>query len=486
MDGQDRKRPNHIARRAGPAVELVESIQLSFEISSVETDLTSFEIAGAHTLLGQLQRGLGRGYLSALTTPGADDLLLECIGTDPRWDRQIEERAAYYAVLGRKLSVPARAILEIVEGHDTTTGGFPGALAADVLAEMAARGDEDARAVTSVALRSPTCLTMLSAVVNVEYLYDLTLLSEIDLLAVANQLAERELEEAIVATGPERWEEVSRFVPRVEAIRGRRIEEIAQTRRELIAVKPDSRMSTTEILSHVGVHSFRQVVDLLALRTDPESVAIIIDTARSGDYYQAHGALTALGLQQNLEVLPEVTAALAQDTGTLTARRSSYLRYLNHLPSEVTLPLARDWMNVGGVRAVASQQILAIHATPEDRIRLESALATALDDGEIYRACSMIEGLEQIGDSRSAPVLVRTFKEISYSWARPRVLKALAASDCDAGRQLSAEALWDCDVEARAISVTMAPRTAELQARIREMAEDRFEDKLVRQAIEES
>jgi len=58
-------------------------------------------LAHPSSLLGQLQRGRGMGFLAALDAPPTvvAPLLLECIIYDPRWDAQLEQRADYYALL---------------------------------------------------------------------------------------------------------------------------------------------------------------------------------------------------------------------------------------------------------------------------------------------------------------------------------------------------------------------------------------------------
>jgi hypothetical protein len=65
------------------------------------TDEDEVQLAPPDSLLGQLQRGRGAGYLWALTEPPATvhPLLIECITHDPRWDHQIEQREDYYARL---------------------------------------------------------------------------------------------------------------------------------------------------------------------------------------------------------------------------------------------------------------------------------------------------------------------------------------------------------------------------------------------------
>ena len=53
------------------------------------------------SLLGQLELGLGVGFLRALGAPADEmsELVLGCVDRDPRWDYQIDDRADYYAQL---------------------------------------------------------------------------------------------------------------------------------------------------------------------------------------------------------------------------------------------------------------------------------------------------------------------------------------------------------------------------------------------------
>lgn len=68
------------------------------------------EWAAPETVLGQLQRGRGAGYQSALRAPGAAAAVRECVAHDPRWDRQTDSRAEYYARLLIALEIPAESI----------------------------------------------------------------------------------------------------------------------------------------------------------------------------------------------------------------------------------------------------------------------------------------------------------------------------------------------------------------------------------------
>jgi hypothetical protein len=68
-----------------------------------EGDLThlTLRLANPTSLLGQLQRGRGQGYIRALEADRTEvhAALIQCITHDPRWDSQLESRAWYYAEL---------------------------------------------------------------------------------------------------------------------------------------------------------------------------------------------------------------------------------------------------------------------------------------------------------------------------------------------------------------------------------------------------
>src|SRR4051794_23116487 len=62
--------------------------------------------APADSSLGLLERGRGAGWTDAAASGSGSDLLLACLRREPRWDRQVESRADYYATLSLHLNVP--------------------------------------------------------------------------------------------------------------------------------------------------------------------------------------------------------------------------------------------------------------------------------------------------------------------------------------------------------------------------------------------
>src|ERR1017187_529946 len=114
------------------------------------------------TRLGALQRGLGRAYRQVLQGgPGAREDLLSCVLNDPRWDRQGDQRASFYAQLMLRLDCS----WEPVEGrmHDFFTDPLLAnysdrQLVLDVLAQAARRGGKAAADILHRHLRQPALL----------------------------------------------------------------------------------------------------------------------------------------------------------------------------------------------------------------------------------------------------------------------------------------------------------------------------------------
>ncbi len=99
------------------------------------------DLAEPATLLGLLQRGRGAGYLAALTHPeqGAA-IIVHCISHDPRWDRQVEERAWFYASLVAELHIELAQLRAAFDPPPSQSGDAAGWLATDVFSLSARRG----------------------------------------------------------------------------------------------------------------------------------------------------------------------------------------------------------------------------------------------------------------------------------------------------------------------------------------------------------
>jgi len=98
--------------------------------------------APADSLLGQLQRGRGLGFLRALREDATHvrPLLLACVIDDPRWDRQLEPRSFYYIPLLVQCGTPLEPITEHLRmREDQNQDGYT-ELATETLINLAYRG----------------------------------------------------------------------------------------------------------------------------------------------------------------------------------------------------------------------------------------------------------------------------------------------------------------------------------------------------------
>jgi hypothetical protein len=153
-------------------------------------------------------------------------------------------------------------------------------------------------------------------------------------------------------------------------------------------------------------------------------------------------------------------------------RRLGFLRYLEELPPAISLPLARAWFLEAWPLSLAAERILAKHAAPDDRPMLIEAGAAALESSDMYRLCSIVDALARAGPDDALPLLIEIYERTSYSYARRRVISAMARCRGipDAHRYLE-EALWDCESDARAVACRAVDQTSAVsQARIEEMA----------------
>ena len=85
-----------------------------------------------------LRLGRGAGYRAALRA-GAAHEVLSCVLHDPRWDRQLEARAPYYARLLVVLDADISLVAEWLLGERTTDDVSDLWLSIGVLAAMARR-----------------------------------------------------------------------------------------------------------------------------------------------------------------------------------------------------------------------------------------------------------------------------------------------------------------------------------------------------------
>ena len=106
--------------------------------------------ASSDSLLGQLQRGRGAGFLAAgrETTSKVWPLLVDCVTRDPRLDGQVESRDDYYAALIIQTEMNLEPLANhLLEHDDSDQYGWNTGLTVLTLGSLARRGYRDAVAI---------------------------------------------------------------------------------------------------------------------------------------------------------------------------------------------------------------------------------------------------------------------------------------------------------------------------------------------------
>ena len=439
--------------------------------------------ASSDSTLGQLQRGLGRGYRRAVASGDAESVF-ECVVQDPRWDRQVEERASYYANLLIALAPPLHRLSEAIDGWQPHSDS--GYLVADVLVEMSRRGQQRATQI----LRDGFCADAWSLVLEAAYGVD-----DSSLVADAG-LSDAEVLDRLITVEPEdllRFAEESgglpweRWAPQLPALSDfcERYSEVADYAARRSWVVESS--SSTEDLLRLALEHWRQprLVATLLTRTDAQSRRLIRNAALGENPQLWMLACRILGMQDDQTLVPAAIEALERAKGPFVGRRCvAWTRYLAELPSTVTLPLARRWMDAADTLAVsvAGRRLIAQHCETSDLPLIVRKLESAIAEDDVYLACSMVEALEHVGLPGNGELLARVYCESPYSYIRRRVLRALRVTGEVMIERLAFESLWDCDSGARLEAVELAPMNEMSERRTKVLASDEFEEHDIREA----
>jgi hypothetical protein len=415
--------------------------------------------------------GRGSAARAAAATPGADDLIFECIRADPRWDRQIESRSLYYARLVLDLELPIEPIaahladpVDQLDQDEWRTW-----LAIGVLADLVRLSRrEAAEPLRRYAWEGWNWYAALDALVGLD---DPDLVRGLDEMAVArcddDDLLGLVLYDAAVIDD---W-----------AARHRRIAEVREVRRARAAARRDRRRR--------AMSDARSDADLLALARHADAPRV----GGNGDGAPADPSLAAiieLGRRRSPLVLD-----LAEELLPLRPQRcrGALFRALREL-GPVAVPRARTWaadcrryagadLDIDGdVRFLARHgvRILAQHGTEQDIPVLLDCLHRALAAADWAGAATPVHGLGRLRAAAALPLLRAAWQPAAYSFLRPRLLTAMHAVSPEAAGPYATEALWDCEDQARDFAATVAPLDADAELRLRRLRAERAEDPGVR------
>ena len=450
-----------------------------------------------------LRSGRGDGYRAALSDVAVDDVIA-CVVDDPRWDRQVESRDAYYANLLIRLNADVQPIVDRISSSGAAAEESTVWLPIGVLAQMARRTHAAAASGLALCVRGGrrwrACLDALEAAGS-ETLIG-SVIGPMDVEQLLLSVGAEELADATqVVEAP--WETWALSLPALRFVAAARANRTAEPKPFSGPVAwlahrlrvPDSadlpeRASVAELL-HAATKPgpIRPIVDALLRREDQATDQALRSAARDGSPRERAVALHVLGRQGCVDYFEDAKEFLAAQTHGASKSdesllRTSFVRYLMAITPELTLPLARDWLFAQWPLSHASEQILSLRATLADRRTLEIAGEAALAAGEMYRLCAMLEGLTVIGAAESLPFLIQAYAEAPYSLARSRALIALRPhANEQAVADLLVESLWDCESEAREIACAAVPLTDLAAARrLNALGADAFEEDEVRKA----
>lgn len=462
-------------------------------------------LASADSLLGQLQRGRGMGFLRALheRTAVIEPLLFDCVIHDPRWDRQLESRSAYYAALLLQFALPLdpfEVFLRVCAENDSEEAGEAEYVVLDTLCALVVRGDVSAIVVVRAYL-TYGC--------HWEYAFETLMEASSSPLRVdemSHILDQRfpdddALDSALPGVGPamhtqqEPWRSLRQVNPRVErilSIHEKRAEQ-RQHQQELVQAR-FARLSTSELLAPeiVDHRTADHAARALQQHVTNTDLDLLCQRAQDGKRWQRLVAFRGLQRLAHPATLPILQAFFESPDARPGWLYGAAVRAIVALPSSATLDLARDWFDApDGLHRHVALRILEAHAMATDVGRVHAALLPSLErdtwgTNECYMQRSMLNILARFPELRFSTAAETVFKEAKYARTRISAAQVLAASDRNQFAHGTAlECLWDCEKGVRLIGCSsVGLHEFEVSPRLQTMASDPHEDEEVRHAAQ--
>jgi hypothetical protein len=461
-------------------------------------------IAPADTLLGQLQRGRGRGFVRALREDVSVvwPLLLDCVTHDPRWDRQIEERSDYYAALIMHTAMPLDPFDAYLHALSGTAAGDPNDLVLDTMCALATRGHVPAIAIVRAYLDygerwdiafevlantegDPISMDEVSRVINQRFPDDDTFDERFEDLRRDVPVW------AIGRAQREPWRSLRKVNRRVDRILSAHEAESEQRQRHQAQRLAD--LSTPVLLAGANQSNYRLAAMALEKRVVATDLDHLLDVAQRGDRWQRFVAFRGLQRLAHPAALPVLRAFFESSAARPVSAAPAYgaaVRAITALPADVTLDLARMWFDApDSPQRHIALQILEAHGTVADVPRVRDALTRGPRYGtpECYMQGGMLEILACFPEAGPYPEVETIFKEAGYSRTRIYAAEVLAASDSQGfARGLAVECLWDCEERVRLIGCDSVDlEMPDIRARLHAISRDPYEDEDVSSAARE-
>ncbi|MDQ2716167.1 MAG: hypothetical protein M3Z08_14770 [Chloroflexota bacterium] len=466
-------------------------------------------IASADSLLGQLQRGRGMGFLRALREGAtvSGPLLFHCMTYDPRWDRQLESRSDYYAALLLQLALPLDpfdAYLRVCAETDSGDARDAESIVLNSICALAIRGDLSAIAIMCAYLAYgyewESVFETLMEVSNPRLSVD-----EVSHIIDQRFPDDDTLDDELPCVGPgmhtrqEPWRSLRQVNPRVDRILSKHEKEEEQrSQQEELSEAELARLPTSELLAldvdlDADSHMAYLVAHALQQRVTGADLDLLLQRAQDGARWQRFVAFRGLQRLAHPAALPVLQAFFESPAARPGSLYGAAVHAIAALPSSATLDLARDWFDApdGSHRHVALL-ILKAHAMATDVGRVRAALLPSLErdtwgTSECYMQGIMLEILARFPEPESYTEAETVFKEAKYARTRIYAAQVLAASDRDRfAHSIALECLWDCEERVRVIGCNSVDlHVPEAAPRLQAMAHDLHEDEEVRCAAKE-
>lgn len=449
------------------------------------------EAAPPESVLGQLQRGRGLGFLRALKEPRpeARRMLTECILQDPRMDFQCESRGAYYAVLALNLELP----LEPLAIHLQTRGGAHdgpwwevkltietlqaltrrgSVTAADILCDYLQWGEDWADSIEDmVSSKDPNVHLKTAKAIETRF---------------PTTEALREALDWEFLDG-EKWQTLARLSPRIQEIteqpnsRSRSSGEYAAQREEAEGMCVSQLLDLARETKKVGLSRFMETA------VQPGDLPFLKSQVVMDQREVAATALQGIAKLANPDLFDWLRATYTAHPNMWPPIRAAVIRAMVALPPETTLPLGQLWLNHREQHfRMMAEDILAAHACADDLPLLSTALRDALvrEPDTSYRICDLAKAIGRLSDIGPVPALTQAFETVRHSCARWFLVPALRATDPEGFQQTFAfECLWDCESRVQEAGVSAVSLDNSLvQKRLQELASDPHEDEDLRDA----
>lgn len=217
-----------------------------------------------------------------------------------------------------------------------------------------------------------------------------------------------------------------------------------------------------------------ELVERLVTTSEPSEVDSLHEAALAGKGMPYRLAMELLGRRGDLVVFDLAEQALA----SRGLRHAGGMAYFRNLPDSISLPCAREWIDLHDHRWSAAAMITR---EPCCRIGSQQHTTATIVHQRLGHdvSCPSLGRFPQLG---TFPELKTICEETCFPFLRGEAAKAMAATDSEFPRVFGLECLWDCDPEVRLQGVQSAPASPDVAVRLNELALDEHEQKSVRDA----